>query len=1012
MSKQIKVNVFTPQDKYINSYDIYKQKIEKVIEGNIYLKILVWNCQSLNLAYRLRKIKKDFIRNIISNTKVDLVYLIDAKNSKFNILANGYKCYTDNRNVLYVNNNIVDEFSIDKQNLLIKSDSLKIAFTYVIPNCKNDTIIKNCNDLVKKKYFVFGDFNCISNGALFKNNVVEFYGEDKLGVGLIGNAPKKFYSVSAPSDHFAIFYDVSTTVRFTYPFKLKEISVENSKKEVKKILRGFDGDYKPKVTFINTRALYNDGENTIDNMLNDYMNYSNKRIFKKYNYLWKYNKKEPFLGTKVSDKIIETFKPHLKASNDKNYDNCIIDSKLLTLDLDNLSFKYTKSKALTNEYYALSSISDGINEYFVELKKKYKDAKLPPIDFYTITNVLNLINKHKNFLKCNTFFLVKNQRLETFADVRMIVIIPTFVKIYETLIYDECVKYLSAIINSHTQYQFGGVLKGSCYEAIFSLRNNYVELNGKGLIAMDMAKGYDTVSIDILKKELCKLNDERLKLMLINWSIMVANVDLNMNGVTVRRTRGIPMGLSLSPIIFTYYVHCCLLPFYKDFKKFTMYIDDLGVIVPEVMSGQEAFEFVNKVISRFSEFDLVINKKKTMIITNDKIIIKVFENSFPIVKEDKYLGRELAIDDDGYLVADDRFYDKNLWHIKAIPNFNIFGIKRLLFLTALDAKYRYRFMVWSCNSEYIRGSIFRSNWFYFKTCNDKYSYLQMVFVMFNVFRVFIDAGQVDALIGDMERGISKDFLINKVKEKLSTGIECLDKAIERIKLNDNIYIDHNNKMKQAKVFLNNLFDQFKLNLLNDYLEDKKRDNVVTFNEITNLTKSKYYNNFIIIQNICFNHRNYDMNKQVLVFEVLESFYDEVIANIYDWKKRLFTINDITKIDFMNWIIKSIMIPKSEKDNENWIKFVNTNNIYLWRFLLFIIDIEKIRNTKKNIYKIIDKQVFRVLTTLESVVSNGNLKNLTFYELEACFKIKLNTLKDLSDKFYEVVCLNEGHYGME
>ena len=56
----------------------------------------------------------------------------------------------------------------------------------------------------------------------------------------------------------------------------------------------------------------------------------------------------------------------------------------------------------------------------------------------------------------------------------------------------------------------------------------------------------------------------------------------------------------------------------------------------------------------------------------------------------------MAINDEGFLKVDDCFYQPNSLNVSALSNFNIFGIKRLLrllFLTALDAKYRYRFMV-------------------------------------------------------------------------------------------------------------------------------------------------------------------------------------------------------------------------------------------------------------------------------------------------------------------------------
>jgi len=41
-----------------------------------------------------------------------------------------------------------------------------------------------------------------------------------------------------------------------------------------------------------------------------------------------------------------------------------------------------------------------------------------------------------------------------------------------------------------------------------------------------------------------------------------------------------------------------------------MYIDDLGVIIPKIMSGSDTFVFIKKIIDRFSSYELVINKKK------------------------------------------------------------------------------------------------------------------------------------------------------------------------------------------------------------------------------------------------------------------------------------------------------------------------------------------------------------------------------------------------------------------
>ena len=1000
---EIKDNILFPVDKFYNAYDNYKMKIEKINSGDLYLNILVWNIQSLNKLYKLRQVKLDFIRDILNHNKVDIIYLIDVNNYKEGIILNGFKKYDDGRNLLFVNSDILDEFKLIKGNMIFYSESMRLVFTYITPNSSNNIQIDFIKKFFKYRYAVFGDFNTASNKNSFNNFFSEFYGEDSLRVGLIGVRPKKFHSISGPSDHFLLFYTIKRKIKFNVPLRIKEISVENSKNELKKIFRGQDADFRPKVIFKQTRNKFNDGENIIDKMLSDYIDNKVERVFSKYNYLWRFSKKEPFLGTKVPPNVVTTFATHLKATPNKVYENVVIDKEeFLKFDL-NSKLKFTKSKALTNEYFALSSITEALKEEIERLKKiKERNNDNNLYDYSIMKNILTAINKHKCFLISNTFFLVKNAKLENFADVRMIVIIPALIKAYEVLIYDEVVKYFSDLIHSNGVYQYGGVLNGSTYDAMFALRDKFIGQEGKGILFCDMSKGYDTVDLSILEKEVDKLDNDRIKFLVKNWIIMIKNMDIKMNMTTVQRTRGIAMGLSLSPIIFTFYVHRCLVFF--DTDHFVMYIDDLCIIIPKSLANKDAFNLVIKIIDRLATFGLVINKDKTMLVSIIADLIKEFETTFPCVREDKYLGREIGINNDGILVADDRFYNPFSCRANAIPNFNIFGIRRLLFITALEAKNRYRFCIWSTTSPSIRRSIFSSNWYYFKNSNTKFSYIQMIFSIFNVFRFFIDGFEIDKAICDYENGVDTEALAVAIKNKLYTGIDSIDNAIKKSTPKFN-YIDHKNRLKQQKVFMDDLFKQIKSNMLLDYILDRKNLNFPVYNKMDLITESCFFKNFAIVQNLAFTHAVVNKNKQTFIFATCLTLLDKIENSLEKINER-YKFKELA--DFYVWDFPDISIPKNFDDENEWNKFIILNTVKLWKLLDFLLIIDNARkdSSDKEGPKKLFKEVFRVFTVAETIVSNRNLNDLSVDALEISFKIKRFAISDLADKFYQVVLTSE------
>ena len=65
--------------------------------------------------------------------------------------------------------------------------------------------------------------------------------------------------------------------------------------------------------------------------------------------------------------------------------------------------------------------------------------------------------------------------------------------------------------------------------------------------------------------------------------------------------------------------------------------------------------------------------------------------------------------------------------------------------------------------------------------------------------------------------------------------------------------------------------------MDDYIQEKTNQNIEIFKEIDKLVNKKLY---IIIQNLSFNHLIYNINKQIFVFIILESLWENRLTNIY------------------------------------------------------------------------------------------------------------------------------------
>ena len=992
--------IVTKFEEIKNNYECYKMKCEKVLEDNILINTLIWNCQRLNLKLGRRDVKINFLKDVLNNNKVDIVYLIDVGNYIDSLFLNGYVKYEDSRNVLFVLNEIKEKFLVDKENMIIKSDNIKWAFTYLTPNTENLPQVKMIRDLIDKGYDIYGDFNFESNYKYLDTKIKFFNGEDTIRCGKIGKPPIKMLSMDGPSDHYALLYISNERVHHQYPLRIKEVNVKETIKDVKKILKGdMNINLRPKITIKQFKNKYTNADVMLNRMICDYVENNVQLAYRKYNYLWKYMKKEPFLGTYVNDNIIKTFGEHLKADPRKVYEEQII------LDDDEISYfnlesriLMTKSHALTHEYHELSSVAKGVKEYIEREKEiRLKEGNNNMKDNNIINNVLRYCNEFKEHIRANTFFLMKNQKLNDFNDVRMILIIPSFIKIYELLIYEDVCNYVKSVINEAGVYQFGGIQGGSCYEAIYSIRNKYMELSSKALFVSDMSKGYDCVNLDILKKIFLEVPDRRVKYLLCNWLILIKNLDYIMNDKIVRRNRGIGMGLSLSPAIFVLYCHRCLDGIEK--KYLIQYIDDLTIIFPGCWTPIKAKSFVNEVIEKFEKFDLTINKRKSKLISNDENFIKEFEEEFDVGNEDKFLGRELAINDSGYLVGDDRCFDNRTLTMASFPNYNIEGIKRLVINGAILAKLRYRFMCWSTSSKTIRHRIFSSNYVIFKGKNKNYSYVQLIMNMPNVFIFFLDAAEIEKFLIDYENNkVDNGLLITLLKSRLLTGIDVYDNAISVCEFNFKWW-DKNNRLRNGILFMNHIFDKIKEKVIENYKSSREEDGVRVYPNIMQATDSKWYKNFRVFQNVIWCHNFMSKNKTIFIF----IFFESIKKTMEVYAKELGEGKLDNNIDMHNFNFCEIMIPKDCKDDKIWSQYTNAYNQSLWSVIDSLITIENLsKNSKNNNVKGNMKKIFKLLCAAEMITNNSTFNDFTVEIMQYIFKIKIATMDPMLDNLWNVI----------
>jgi len=910
------------------------KRIEKKITDLTWIKIGLWNVQRLNKQQlNERYVKLEFLRDTLNEVKFDILFLVDIDDGKDVVHLNGFNKINIGRNCLFIKNNIHINF-YESKNIFYDPIS-KLAFVYITPNINDNVFKNNIKYLCLNGYCLIGDINLKSNKWL-NSYVNKFCGEDSLQCGFV-NCPfiNNVMSVAGPSDHRFVSGYVKCIISHSLSLKVKEISEEHSLNCIEDICAGKVPKFEPKLVVQRGLVTLNDRENSINHMISDFLSNNVRKIYKRYNYLWLGNKKEPFLGTSVPKCVIDSFCKHYFENKDKKYKSADLLLDIPDDYFDNMVVKKTKSKALNSEFLSLSNITNSLNKIWT---REGANRKL------IFNNILTIANKLKRSLDANTFFLQKEKYLSDCNSVRVIVIIPSIIKMFESLVFDPIVDYISSYLNRNVLYQFGGIRKGSCYYAMQSIRVKMNIEKSNSLLFVDLSKGYDSILFNILDDFInYYIDDGNVKKLLLTWSYLASNLNIIMNNYKIRKERGIAMGLSLSPIVFIFYVDRALSK--VDKSKLIMYIDDLTVILKENQDAINNVTYVNNVFNCLKNVGLFINEDKTKLLSQCAAVVKQFDNKYKIVTDDVFLGCKLMINGDGRIVNDTRFYNLKGFRVYAVPYWTTFFVKRMIHNSALEAKLRYRCFMWSINNTEVINGIWRTNWRFFKSCSGKYSYVQMSYSVFNLFRYCIDT--LDCINWKSRIAKNEDINVinNEVINKISTkGIPQLDNVFRDIKIDWEIIADTD--WEFTKKFCDKLWDSFKGKLLDRYIDNKIADGDTVFPNIKKYVKSTLYNHFLSIQKIVFKHVGFKNKLKQLYSLIIVNACGEFAKIIIDeFKTEQFPnhiYSDIFKLcrnlDRKFWYIENL-------DNNTWELIYKDECEKTWTAIDNILKLEQLTHMK-------------------------------------------------------------------
>ena len=969
--KRVNVSTFSIYtDKNLISFkkvenQIYKANkwVNRTYSSNINIKIYAQNMQRINGSNEsMAWYKISFIRDTILDMNCDIVHLIDVGPKVKEILFPNYKIYENGRDLLAVKNNIkLDVKTIPNWPIFTVNNS-DLRFVYVRPNESIKSVVDEVCDLLEKDKCVIGDLNLKSNPRIKKLVAGKTVLGEPTGqtVAIKKKLTARVNLVSAPSDHKGVLIDIKKYLCHNAGVKIVKIDINEAKKIINEILE--NGKLQTPIVFkTESRMNYgNEEEQFTKDVLYSFLKNDMARCYSSYENWWKKMKKEPFLGNEVPESVEISLKDHYRHDENKKYLN-ITEEELKKIEITDLVPKNpTFSSAVTNEMIALRDIDLALTTKWQETSDINPETGemiiKKDIAFKFVANLVKTINANIHNISCKTFFLRKNKnRLELFHDVRIIIIMPIFMKIWESLIYNNVVRYLGNVINKEEKYQYGGVIGGSTYETIFDVQRKYQQGSGKGILFIDIEKGYDSVNWKTLYELINDIEDPSVNACLKIWYKVLIDMDVDVNQNRIKKTRGLGMGLTLAPIMFVYYVHRALLNTKINRHRLAMYVDDLSLILNSV-DDENIFQ---ELVSSFKNYEMNINDKKCVVLTTNEDIKRIFSNKMVVKDSDRYLGVQLRITKENTFEVDGRCaYIKK--DFLSLPRPASFAVKRLIYHGAILAKLRYSAMMFSIKSMIEKKKVMQMIWSLFRFDFPMLSYVQLTMFSINYIRFFIDLFDLLQIKEQNSNYFDVEDRISKAKDairlKCRSGIEQIDSVIAKVEFQISDPKEWEINMETIKLLTDSIFNKIKHKMIEQWKETKIKEGVKVYEKIELFVKTKYVINSKVIQMMLFRHFNIkNITLNVFIIDILIQI-GERIAKAESMSKEFNPKYDsFLKDDYINDDLLKMFY------NNRLAKVYDTFNV-----LLEIEDIKEMKEVRREVYK--------VLCILDTVITCNKRKS--------------------------------------
>lgn len=1021
------------------------------------LRIFVWNCQTINLQQEAkRKIKIEYILKLINDQFPDIIFLIDAAR-QFEIGGNYEKTF-DGRNILWTRKDINFQINYGEGQNWIEIVNCKLGFIYIIPNNYDKGVVtKKLEEWNANNWTYFGDFNMKSNKELWP--LLRWSsGENSLQTGVAGKY-ENLALLESPSDHRLISVVVKRKVKYGSALALTRI-IDKNVDYVDKILTGDDFDKEipiNKYKIIRVRAIENTEERTILKIINKYNKSNPRALYDRFGWMWRRNRKEPFMGNKIPQVVFQSFKKEFKHEEKKKksvfrevipniFDEADINrwkktdifGRVRKIKVD---LPISKSKAITMENIKLDEIGLQIRERFVEWIKKKQYWRIYKIQ-NTIVDAFNQLMS-KGIFYSNTFFLRKQKILSSFRDVRMLTVVPVLLKVWETLTYYKVIEEVNRIMEKGIQYQFGARKGASTYQAMAQLRAKIVQYGAVGMVSIDLVKGYEKVSHKIMSDAInFYVKEEKPRKIMRFWLHMVIMMDYNVSGQMIKSTVGIPMGLSFSPVMFILYIHYGLRVI-ENKEYLLAFMDDMNILILEEGNNDE---YIKDVFKALESVEMVINERKSYIVTNEIIGKRRREETFrniEITNSVIFLGREIKWVDD-MISGETSLYVEKFSFPKVVPNWLTLGMRRIIIFGGICAKRRYICYMWAFKRREYKEKFLRNLFTFLSPSFAKFNYVQLLLIYPNLYRELIDyyswcnlGEKMETLLDknievgwrsyenemdiyDMIQEISEENvefwqkineLAKELKDYLETGIEQVDLLNDEGKWNMDILYGiliiaakWNSGWDEARKGLNEAYQnakRFKITLWaanaitlekRKYAFDLRDDTIFNWKYIKSI---KYFG---ILMDMFFGRIDPEGKSdwEFFIFDVFQKFKDYVegktnLNDFLNFKNKVFR----TFIPSQRFELLTFIVENTAKAESTY--FGNATFRWHWKI--------NIRNQWFEARKFIRK-LRKVFYVLDSLYANRAMRNNTYEEILLAFQVKLLVSRTTFKEFEKVMNLQD------